>query len=210
MLQMYHWFVAVLLLVLCAAGEWDVVVYDGSSGGVMAAVAAAQAGKHVALLCASWPSCFKEGGFVLGGMSASGLGESDIASDPEVTIGGLAYEFYRRNRAEYSTKASSLGDSSHLNDCRLPSLRCNVTYNLEPHVAGKVFHDMLTEAGVDIFYETQVAHVVKSNDTHIENLVTVDGRNFRGSVFVDASYEGDLLKCGWSFICNWQRVAPCL
>ena len=60
--------------------SYDVVVYDASSAGVIAAVAASRhmqihgKGKEkvrVALLCASWPSCWEEGGRRVGGVCFS-------------------------------------------------------------------------------------------------------------------------------------------
>ena len=80
---------------LASAASYDVVVYDASSGGVMAAVAASRHGAKTALLCASWPACFPEGGRIIGGMSGGGLGQTDIGGHTEI-IGGLALEFYER------------------------------------------------------------------------------------------------------------------
>ena len=72
--------------------DYDVVVYDATSGGVTAAVAAAQNGHHTALLCASFPACFVEGGQRVGGMSSGGLGQTDLGPTWPY-IGGLAREF---------------------------------------------------------------------------------------------------------------------
>jgi hypothetical protein len=145
----------------------DVVVYDATSGGVIAAVAAARRGLSAILLCASWPACFEYGGRRVGGMSSSGLGFTDACFPVDkgrvsLEIGGLAYEFYARNRLKYGTvpdaddsvataqyaKLWMLGDEqsrhakSMLSDvpgrmrgCLLPAAHCNVTWNLEPHVA---------------------------------------------------------------------------
>ena len=103
---------APLLLLVGAVGaavngntsRFDVVVYDASSGGVMAAVAAGRHGSKTALLCASWPACFHEGGHNIGGMSGGGLGQTDIGGHAEI-IGGLAREFYERNRQHYAVRS---------------------------------------------------------------------------------------------------------
>ena len=68
------WLLFVSIMTDASSGMYDVLVYDASSGGVMAAVAAARQGMRTVLLCASWPSCYKEGGQRIGGMSAGGLG----------------------------------------------------------------------------------------------------------------------------------------
>lgn len=65
----------------------DVAIYDASSGGVIAAVAAARHGAKTLLICASYPACFPEGGLRVGGMSSGGLGQSDIGSCSD-DIGG--------------------------------------------------------------------------------------------------------------------------
>eukprot|EP00938_MAST-03A_sp_MAST-3A-sp1_P006233 g6233.t1 len=171
-----------------SCASFDVVVYDATSGGIVAAVAAARSGiANVALLCASWPACFDEGGRRIGGMSTNGLGQSDIASDPNVTIGGLAADFYIRNRLKYDITREQTSQN-----CRLPSNACERTYNLEAHVARNIFHEMLKENNVTIFYSAQVDRVVK-NQTKLLSLVTSDGRCFDSKMFIDASYEGDLM-----------------
>ena len=159
----------------------DVIVYDATSGGVIAAVAAARHGASVVLVCASWPACFDEGGRRVGGMSSGGLGQSDIGSCPDA-IGGIAGEFYRRNRQHYgdidgdvdgdvggdhqqpssAPIAATATGGLHVADsasCRLPSPHCNHTFNLEPHVALNIFEAMLSEAGVTVLYGAQVEGV---------------------------------------------------
>ncbi len=63
----------------------DICVYGGTSGGVMAAVAAARLGKSVALVVVNNH---------VGGMSSGGLGVTDRGNT--ASIGGLAAEFYSR------------------------------------------------------------------------------------------------------------------
>ena len=85
-----------------AATEYDVAVYDATSGGVMAAVSAGRRGHRVVLMCASWPACYPEGGQRVGGMSSGGLGQTDLGPT-SAFVGGLAREFYQRNRAHYGS-----------------------------------------------------------------------------------------------------------
>ena len=179
-----------LLLFLLLGGvqaQYDVLVYDASSGGVTAAVSAARAGLKTALLCASYPSCFAEGGKRIGGLSSGGLGQTDIGSTFPY-IGGLALEFYQKNRAHYS-----LPETPGTN-CRLPDLKCNVTYNLEPHVARQIFQDMLEQSHVDIYYEANAIAVHKSTTTGKINTLTTNTRTYSAAIFIDASYEGDLMS----------------
>ena len=103
----------------------DICVYGGTSGGVTAAVAAARLGKSVVLVSLNNH---------LGGMSASGLGVTDISLSPANEpsyIGGLSREFYTRVGQQY-------GSSSQV-------------YYFEPKVAERVFWQMATNAGVSVF-----------------------------------------------------------
>src|SRR5919106_4493189 len=68
-----------------AALEVDVLVYGGTSAGVIAAYTAKTYGKRALLV---------EPGRHLGGMSSGGLGQTDIGNKFAVT--GLALDFYRR------------------------------------------------------------------------------------------------------------------
>ena len=121
-----------------AGGEsenFDVIVYDATSGGITAAVAAKRSGlARVGVLCASWPACFDEGGRIIGGMSTNGLGQSDIGGHD--VFGGLAREFYHRNWLHYFPNGSSTtAGTATMQECRLPDgNKCNVTANIEPHV----------------------------------------------------------------------------
>eukprot|EP00035_Acanthoeca_spectabilis_P002862 m.89939 g.89939 ORF g.89939 m.89939 type:complete len:642 (-) comp11790_c0_seq3:93-2018(-) len=199
--------------------DYDLVVYDATSGGVMAAVAAGRAGLKTALLCASWPACFPEGGQRVGGMSSGGLGQTDYGTHPEI-IGGLALEFYTRNRQSYpptppQTDASAAvgsaadqhGDGATAGRdyaCRLPTQPgCNATFNLEPSRALAIFETMLKEAGVEVFYSAQVTGVTKDG-AQITGITVSNGSApgipFSAGVFVDSSYEGDLFaRAGVNF-----------
>ena len=69
----------------------DVVVYGATSGGITAAIQAKTMGKTVIVV---------EPGRHLGGLSAGGLGATDIGN--KAAIGGLSREFYRRIGRHYA------------------------------------------------------------------------------------------------------------
>ena len=111
----YYVFVTLFLLQLLMSNYpiqhllvFDVVVYDATAGGITAAVSASRKGLKTVIVCASWPSCFTEGGKRVGGMSSNGLGKTDIG-DTDPYISGIAREFYTRNRNVYNQK-SNLGN----------------------------------------------------------------------------------------------------
>ena len=105
----------------------------------------------------------------LGGMSSSGLGVTDKGVD--ASIGGLSLEFYRRVGARYG-KA--------------------IEWWFEPRVAEAVFESMVEEAGVTVLREARLASITKSGAA-IRTLTTADGHRIAASIWIDASYEGDLM-----------------
>jgi len=148
----------------------DVCVYGGTSGGVAAAVQAARMGKRAVLV---------ESGGHLGGMSSSGLGVTDVGpGNVNTYIGGVSREFYKRVGAKYGKS-----EQVWFNDKKLW---------FEPKVAELVFNEMVAEAGVVVVFNEALESVVK-NGTEITRLITTGGRIVRAGMFIDATYEGDLL-----------------
>ena len=189
--------------------DYDLVVYDATPGGVTAAVAAGRHGLRTALLCASWPACYAPSKRV-GGMSSGGLGQTDIGSHTDI-IGGLALEFYQRNRAHYGGGAEVAGQAAAAAEgCRLPTDengKCNATFNLEPHVARGVFEAMLATANVSVLYEAAVESVAKSGAV-ISAITLIDGRKLSAPRWIDASYEGDLFaRAGVSYATGRESKA---
>ncbi len=166
------------LLGVCgpAAGQhsYDVVVYGGTASGVMAAVAAAREGASVALL----EQRRHVGGMVTGGLSMTDVGRKEV-------IGGYPLEFYRRLGKRYGKQ---------------------IAWFPEPHVAEEVLLEMLSEAGIRIFYDSWLKEpdgVVKRGAT-IQEIRLSGGTAFRARVFLDATYEGDLMaQAGVSY--TWGR-----
>ena len=82
----------VLPLLAATPHKFDLVVYGGTAGGVIASVAAAREGMRVALL---------EPGGHLGGMVSGGLGQTDTGK--KEVIGGYSLEFFERAGRHYGT-----------------------------------------------------------------------------------------------------------
>ena len=148
----------------------EIVVFGGTPGGIAAAVSAARAGRKVQLI---EPSAW------VGGMMSGGLSNTDTGQRGPEVISGLAGEFFRRVRVIEQMRGA----------CLEP---CASSFLFEPQVATQVFESMLREAGVAV---ERSAHLVdvKKNGTAITSLVTARGE-VRADVFIDASYEGDLMK----------------
>src|SRR5918999_20006 len=105
----------------------------------------------------------------IGGLSASGLGATDTGRI--AAIGGLSREFYRRVGERYGLPES---------------------FRFEPHVAEAVFEAWVAEHEIEVHREQRL-HTVRMSRDRIVELRMESGLRFRAEMFVDASYEGDLL-----------------
>jgi len=141
---------------------FDVVVYGGTAGGAMAAVAAAQHGLNVALL---------ERGNHIGGMVSGGLSNSDVDRQ-EPLVGGLTLKIFQAIGRHYGKP---------------------VAWAFEPHVAEQTFTETLEQARVHTFFRARLARISKSG-SRIQSLSTESGDTFSAKIFLDAGYEGDLMK----------------
>lgn len=156
--------------------ETVVCVYGGTSGGVVAAVQAARMGKRVVLL---------EPARHLGGMTSGGLSAVDIG-EPR-SVGGIAREYFSRLVASYN---KILNWDQPFKGKGGPAT--GGAYSIEPHVAEAVFDEMVREAGVTVLRDARLASV-KKDGARITELTTDDGRTVRAKMFLDTTYEGDLL-----------------
>ncbi len=159
-----------------AAEETDVCVYGGTSGGVVAAVQAARMGQRVVLV---------EPGRHLGGMTSGGLSAVDIG-DPR-SVGGVAREYFTRLVASYGKR---LNWNRPFRGKGGPAT--GGAYSIEPHVAESVFDEMAKAAGVVVLREARLKSVKKSGPRIVE-LATEDGRVVLAKMFIDTTYEGDLM-----------------
>lgn len=110
-----------------------------------------------------------EPGAHLGGMTSGGLGQTDIGN--KGAIGGVAREFYRRVGLHYGTDEA---------------------WTFEPHVAEDILFQMLNEANVTLFLSQRLI-AVKKESARITEISTESGKTFRAKIFIDATYEGDLM-----------------
>ncbi|MCO8121261.1 FAD-dependent oxidoreductase [Stieleria sp. TO1_6] len=156
--------------------ETDVCVYGGTSGGVLAAVQVARMGKRVVLI---------EPGRHLGGMTAAGLSAVDIG-DPR-SIGGITREYFTRLVASYG-KELDWGIAFQNNG----GPATGGAYSIEPHVAEALFDSMVEEAGVVVLRDTRMKSV-RNEGARIVEIETENGHTVRAKIFIDTTYEGDLM-----------------
>jgi hypothetical protein len=201
---------ALWLAVVCHVGvAWsteiaDIVIYGATSSGIIAAVQANRLGKSVVLI---------EPSNHLGGLTTGGLGATDIGN--KAAIGGLSREFYHRIWQHYQDDAKWNRETRKQYHARNPrSAPSDETmWMFEPHVASQVYRELLSEAGVkplvnerlDRSKGVRMAAGAGSGDPRnvgrrIESITMGSGRTFAAKVFIDATYEGDLMAAaGVSF-----------
>jgi hypothetical protein len=163
----------------------DVVVYGGTSGGVAAAVQAARMGKSAILI---------EPSRHVGGLTSGGLGRTDIGN--KRAIGGLAREFYQRIHRYYQKPEVWTTETRQQYVARARGMVDDDTmWGFEPRVAERIFLEMLRETGVRLVLgeRLDLARGVRKQDTRITAIVMESGRTFSGRIFIDATYEGDLM-----------------
>ena len=176
--------------------EADVVVYGDASGGVTAAVQAARMGKKVILI--------SQYGH-LGGMTSSGLGWTDIGNAS--ILGGLSREFYHRVYRHYQQPTAWDHEPRSKFQNRgqgVPALnpKTELASTFEPKVAEFVFDAMIKEAGVHVIKgRLDLDRKVSKSAARIIAIPLEGGTTVKGKMFIDASYEGDLLAAaGVSFM----------
>lgn len=105
----------------------------------------------------------------LGGMTSGGLGETDFGR--QHVIGGMSRQFYHAVGRRYGKTEE---------------------WHFEPHVATAVFTRLIADAGVPVRL-CQYIDKVQCEGNQIKSIKMLGGLTVTARVFIDSSYEGDLL-----------------
>lgn len=169
-----------------AAETADIVIYGGTSSGIIAAVQAHRMGKRVVLI---------EPSNHIGGLTTGGLGATDIGN--KSVIGGLARDFYHRVWRHYQNDDAWSRETRKQHNARNPRYnpKDETMWTFEPHVALQLYRAMLAEAGITPLMNERLDRKggVKKNAGRIESITMESGRAFAAKMFIDATYEGDLM-----------------
>jgi len=167
----------------------DIIIYGGTSAAIMSAVEAKQSGKSVIVVS---PDTH------LGGLSSGGLGWTDTGD--KSVIGGLAREFYHRVWQHYNTDSAwkwqpkeeygNKGQGTSAIDGENRTM-----WIFEPHVAEKVFEDLVKENEIRVDRDEWLNRNdgVEMKNGKIVSIRTLSGKTYTGKMFLDATYEGDLM-----------------
>ena len=186
------------ILILCLLGfvlqaqtyRADVIIYGGNASAIIAAVQVKKMGKSVIVLC---PESH------LGGLTSGGLGFTDTGN--KEVIGGLARDFYRRIYDHYQQDKnwnwqakSSFGNKGQGTVAMDGAMR--TMWLFEPHAAEQVFEDYVKEYQLAVHRNEWLDRSTKGiqkNINAIQSIRTISGKNYIGKMFIDATYEGDLM-----------------
>ena len=180
---------ALALPAVSLAEHADVVIYGGTTAAVIAAVQARRMGKSTVIVS---PDTH------LGGLSSGGLGFTDTGN--KAVIGGLAREFYHRIWQHYQLPASwpfqSPADYGNKGQ-GTPAIdgTQRTMWIFEPHAAENVFENFIREYHIPVHRNAPLdrSHGIRRDGTRIVSLTTKNGLTFSGGMFIDATYEGDLM-----------------
>ena len=167
----------------------DVIIYGGTPAAIVAAMEIVKSGKTAIIVS---PDVH------LGGLSSSGLGFTDVGN--KQTIGGLAREFYHRVYLHYQDEKSwnwqkkneygNQGQGTPAVDGENRTM-----WIFEPHVAESIFETFVKENTIQVLRDEWLDRekgVIKK-DGKIKSFKTLSGKVFKGKMFIDATYEGDLM-----------------
>lgn len=173
-----------------ADAQYDIVIYGGTSAGVAAAVQARRMGKSVVLI---------EPTRRLGGLTSGGLGQTDIGN--KAAIGGIAREFYQAVRKHYDDPAAwkwqtpqQYADSGQTRTAAGE----DAMWTFEPSAALKIYNDWVRQNGIAVVYGERLDRksgvaMTRAIPWRIISLRMESGCTFSGRMFIDATYEGDLM-----------------
>ncbi len=167
----------------------DIIIYGGTSAAVIAAVEAVQTGKTVFVVSPD---------IHLGGLTAGGLGYTDTGN--KAVIGGLSRDFYHRVYNHYNDSAawvwqkhSEYGNKGQGTVAMDGENR--TMWIFEPHVAERIFEEYVAENNITVLRDEWLNRDSGTvvSEGKIVSFATLSGKTFSGKIFIDATYEGDLM-----------------
>lgn len=168
--------------------SYDLVIYGGTSAGIAAAIQSSRMGKTVLLI---------EPTNHVGGLTTGGLGATDIGN--KQAIGGISREFYQNIKAYYENpntwKWQSRSEYFKPNPAVPSKEGEDAMWTFEPSAAMKVFKKMMAYEDIELVIEKRLNREkgVELSNNRIVAITMESGETYRGKMFIDATYEGDLM-----------------
>jgi flavin-dependent dehydrogenase len=167
--------------------DYDIVIYGGTSAGIAAAIQSSRMGKSVIMI---------EQSSRIGGLTTGGLGQTDIGN--KQVIGGISREFYEGIKKYYDDPANwkwqtkqEYRDSGQTRTAEGE----DAMWTFEPSAALKVYETMMGPEKITVVYNQRLnrKNGVKMQGQRISVIEMDTGEKYRGKMFIDATYEGDLM-----------------
>ncbi|SIQ76852.1 FAD-dependent oxidoreductase [Maribacter ulvicola] len=167
--------------------KYDIVIYGGTSAGIAAAIQSSRMNKSVVLI---------EPTSRIGGLTTGGLGQTDIGN--KQAIGGISREFYENIKKYYDDSSNwKWEDKSDYKDGGQTRTQEGepTMWTFEPSAALSVYVQMLKKEKVKLIYNERLNRDsgVEKENGKIISITMESGKKFVGKVFLDATYEGDLM-----------------
>ncbi|HBS29104.1 MAG TPA: FAD-dependent oxidoreductase, partial [Phycisphaerales bacterium] len=195
---MLRWFPLVVTIACLAnaaraqpVAEYDVVIYGGTASGAAAAIQTARMGRTAIII---------EPSNHLGGLTSGGLGWTD--SGNKNVIGGISREFYQRVKKHYDKPEAWTFDTAAT--YKFYRKDEDAMWTFEPRIAEMILRQMCEEAKVPVIYGERIDRTpleagskrvkgVTMNGQRVTGITLESGKTVAGKVFIDATYEGDLM-----------------
>ncbi len=167
--------------------QYDLVVYGGTSAGLAAAIQSSRMGKTVVVLVP---------GNRVGGLTTGGLGQTDIGN--KQAIGGISREFYQQIKKYYDEPAhwkwQEWKEYRDGGQTRTGEQE-DAMWTFEPSAALEVYDGMLQQEKIEVRYQLRLDRKlgVRKDGGSIVSISMESGEVFHGKMFIDATYEGDLM-----------------
>ncbi len=167
--------------------EYDIVIYGGTSAGIAAAIQSSRMGKSVIMI---------EPSSRIGGLTTGGLGQTDIGN--KQVVGGISREFYEGIKKYYDKPANwkwqtkqEYRDGGQTRTAEGE----DAMWTFEPSAALKVFETMMAPENITVVYNQRLnrENGVKKQGLKMMEIEMETGETYRGKMFIDATYEGDLM-----------------
>ncbi|WP_236980970.1 FAD-dependent oxidoreductase [Membranihabitans maritimus] len=170
-----------------AQSQYDIVIYGGTSAGVSAAIQSSRMGKSVVLI---------EPTNRLGGLTTGGLGQTDIGN--KQAIGGISREFYENIKKYYDNPDNWKWQKreEYMDGGQTRTERGELSmWTFEPSAALAVYEEMIKDEDIDVVYNERLNRTigVSKRNGAITSIEMESGKKFSGKMFIDATYEGDLM-----------------
>ena len=165
----------------------DIVIYGSSPAAISAAVQAGRMGKSAVVVSPETR---------IGGLTTGGLGQTDVGN--KSAFGGIALEFYKDVAKWYAESAHwtrQTPEQYKPDGQTAGTMGKDSMWTFEPSAALAILEGWERRDGLDIRrgeWLDRDGGVTKEGG-RIVSIKTLSGNVYRGKVFIDATYEGDLM-----------------